>query len=148
MKVILLADVKGTGKKGDLVNVADGYARNCLIKKNLAKEATAGAISELENAKQSTQHKIEEEKKKASENAKILNGKTIKIIAKAGSNGKLFGSITSKEIANEIKRVYGVDVDKRKIELSTDIKAFGVYECTVKLYAEIIAKVSVMVGEQ
>ena len=147
MKVILLADVKGTGKKGDVVNVADGYARNCLLKKNLAREATAGALSELDNAKKSMQHKIDEDRKAAKINAEKLNGKNIKIASKVGQNGKLFGSITSKEIAQEIKKNFAIEIDKRKIELPIEIKTCGSYECEVKLYGDITAKIFVQVTE-
>lgn len=147
MKVILLENVRGAGKKGEVVSVADGYARNCLLKKNLAKEATAGALSELDNAKKSMQHKIEEERKAAKINAEKLNGKNIKIVSKVGQNGKLFGSITAKEIAQEIKKKFAVDVDKRKIELPMEIKSCGSYECEVKLYGDIVAKVFVQVTE-
>ena len=143
MKVILLADVKGAGKKGELVNASDGYARNYLIPRKLAKEANAQAMNELKNAEASKQHRIEVEKANASEAAK----KTIKMTAKAGQGGRLFGSVTAKEITEELKKQYGVDVDKRKIELDGDIKAFGTYRCEVKLYTGISAKVYVVVTE-
>ena len=132
MKVILLADVKGTGKKGELVNASDGYARNYLIPRKLAKEANAQAMNELKNAEASKQHRIEVEKANASEAAKKIDEKTIKMTAKAGQGGRLFGSVTAKEITEELKKQYGVDVDKRKIELDGDIKAFGTYRCEVQ----------------
>ena len=111
MRVILLADVKGSGKKGDLINAADGYARNFLLPRKLAKEANEQAMNELKNAEQAKQHKIEVEKAAAADAAKKLNGKTVKLVANAGQGGRLFGSVTSKEISEELKKLYGVDVD-------------------------------------
>ena len=148
MKVVLLAHVQGRGKKGELVNVSDGYARNFLFPRKLAKEANAQAMSELKNAEQARLHKIEVEKAAAQEAADKINGKTLKLSAKAGQGGRLFGSITAKEISEELKKSYGLQVDKRKIELSSDIKSFGTFECEVKLYTGISAKIFVMVSEQ
>ena len=147
MKVILLQDVKGTGKKGDLVNVSDGYARNFLMPRKLAKEADAQALNELKNAEQSRQHKIEVETAEARENAARLEGKVLEMTAKAGQGGRLFGSITSKEIAGELKNKFGLVIDKRKIVLDSDIKAFGTYNCEIKLYTGIAAHIKVMVKE-
>lgn len=148
MKVILLSDVRGTGKKGQLLEVSDGYARNFLLPRKLAKEANAQAMNELKNAEQAKQHKIEVEKAAANEAKAKLDGKTVKLYATAGQGGRLFGSITAKEISTELKKVYGIDVDKRKVELESDIKAFGSYSCEVKLYTGISAKIFVMVGEK
>ncbi len=148
MKVILLSDVKGSGKKGDLVNVSDGYARNCLLPKKLAKEATPQALSELNSAKEALQYKIDEEIKKAKEDSAIINGKSVKLAAKTGNGGRLFGSITSKEIAAEIEKVYKISIDKRKISLKNEIKSLGSYEFEVKLYNGIVAKMTVMVVEE
>ena len=148
MKVVLLSDIKGTGKKGELVNVSDGYARNFLMPRKLAKEADAQAINELKNAEQSRLHKIAVETAQAEENKKKLEGQILNMTAKAGQGGRLFGSVTSKEIANEIKQKYGLDVDKRKIVLDSDIKAFGTYNCEVKLYTGISANIKVKVTEQ
>ena len=147
MKVILLSDVKGSGKKGEVVNVSDGYARNFLLPKNLAREANAQSLNELNNEIQAKEHKIAVQKGEALENAKIIDGKTIKFSASAGKNGKLFGSVTSKEICKEIKNSFGVDVDKRKISLTTEIKTYGTYECEVKLFNGVSAKVLVSVNE-
>lgn len=147
MKVILLTDVKGSGKKGELVEVSDGYARNYLLPRKLAKEANAQAMNELKNQEESLRHKIEMEKANAEQIARQLDGKTVKLFAKAGQGGKLFGSISAKEIAEELKKSYQVTVDKRKISLPADIKAFGTYECEIRLYQGISAKVFVMVGE-
>ncbi len=148
MKVVLLADVKGSGKKGELVTVSDGYARNFLFPRNLAKEANAQAMNELCNREESIRFKIETEKKNAQKTADTINGKTVKLTAKAGQGGRLFGAATAKEIAEELKRSLGVEVDKRKIALDNDIKAFGTYECEVKLYNGITAKIYAMVSEQ
>lgn len=148
MKVILLSDVKSCGKKGELVTVSDGYARNCLLPRKLAKEATAQALNELDNAKKAMQYKIDEETKKAKEEAATINGKTIKIIAKAGNGGRLFGSITAKEIAIEIEKKYKIVVDKRKISLKDEIKSLGSYEVDIKLYNGVTAKMIVMVTEE
>ena len=149
MKVILLADVKGTGKKGELVNVSDGYARNFLFPKKVAREANAQAMNELKNHEASVQHKIEVEKATANDIAKKIDGKTVQLTAKAGKNGKIFGSVTAKEIAEGLKKSFGVDIDKRKIALDMDIKAFGAYHCEVKLYPGISAKiVAMVVGEE
>ena len=128
MKVVLLADVKGSGKKGELVNVSDGYARNFLFPKKLAKEANAQALNELKNAEESKAFKIKQETEAAQASADKINGKSVSILAKAGQGGKLFGSVTAKEIAEAIKKQYGVDVDKRKIDTKGDMKAFGKYE--------------------
>ncbi len=148
MKVILLQDVKGTGKKGELANVSDGYARNFLLPRKLAKEADAQALNELKNAEQSRQHKIAVETAEAKANAEKLEGKVIEMTAKAGQGGKLFGSVTSKEIAALLKQKFGLDIDKRKVIPESDIKAFGTYNCEVKLYTGISANVKVMVKEQ
>ena len=148
MKVVLLADVKGSGKKGELVNVSDGYARNFLFPKKLAKEANAQAFNELKNAEESKAFKIKQETEAAQASADKINGKSVSILAKAGQGGKLFGSVTAKEIAEAIKKQYGVDVDKRKIDTKGDMKAFGTYECEVKLYSGITATVKAVVTEK
>ena len=148
MKVVLLADVKGSGKKGELVNVSDGYARNFLFPKKLAKEANAQALNELKNAEESKAFKIKQETEAAQASADKINGKSVSILAKAGQGGKLFGSVTAKEIAEAIKKQYGVDVDKRKIDTKGDMKEFGTYECEVKLYSGITATVKAVVTEK
>ena len=146
MKVVLKQDVKGLGKKGELVNASDGYARNFLFPKNLAVEANAQNMSELKNREQAEKYKIATETAAAKANAEKLSGKTIKITAKAGANGKLFGSVTSKELSEKIADEFGIKVDKKKISCE-DIKQFGTYEFEVKLYTGISAKLFVMVGE-
>ena len=148
MKVVLLKDVKGSGKKGELINVSDGYARNYLLPRDLAKEANAQVMNELKSAEDAKNYKIKKETEAARAAAKKIDGKTIKMFAKAGQGGKLFGSITSKEISDELKRLYKVEVDKRKIILDGDIKAFGTYTCEVKLYNGVSAKIYVAAGEK
>ena len=148
MKVVLLQDVKSIGKKGELVNVSDGYARNFLFPKKLAKEANAQALNELKNAEESRAFKIKQETEAAQASADKINGKSVSILAKAGQGGKLFGSVTAKEIAEAIKKQHGVDVDKRKIDTKGDMKAFGTYECEVKLYSGITATVKAVVTEK
>ena len=113
MKVVLLADVKGLGKKGELCNASDGYARNFLFPKNLAKEATAVAQAELKSKAEAANHHYEEEKQKARQTAELIKGKSVKIIAKAGAGGKVFGSVTSKEIAAELNKMLGTAIDKK-----------------------------------
>lgn len=146
MKVVLKQDVKGLGKKGELVNTSDGYARNFLFPKGLACEANAQSMTELKNREQSEKYRIETEIAAAKKAAAEISGKTIKITAKAGQNGKLFGSVTSKEIAEKINSEFGIKTDKRKIVVE-DIKQFGTYEFEIKLYTGISAKLFVMVGE-
>ncbi|HCR44575.1 MAG TPA: 50S ribosomal protein L9 [Ruminococcaceae bacterium] len=148
MKVVLLKDIKGSGKKGELVNVSDGYARNYLLPRNMAKEANAQVMDELKSAEDAKTYKVKKETEQAQADAGKINGKTVKMTAKAGQGGKLFGSITSKEISDELKRLYKVEVDKRKIMLDGDIKAFGTYQCEVKLYNGVSAKIYVAVGEK
>ncbi|MDD5923797.1 MAG: 50S ribosomal protein L9 [Clostridia bacterium] len=148
MKVILLEDVKGKGKKGQLINVPDGYARNCLFPKNLAKEANAQAMTELKNAESSKQHKIDVDKENANKAKSLLDGKELIIHAKAGAQGgKLFGKVTSKEISDTIKATYNLEIDKRKIELKSDIKTHGIFQCQVKLYSGIIANLNINVTD-
>ena len=145
MKVVLLQDVKSLGKKGELVNVSDGYARNFLFPRGLAKEANAQAMNELKNAEQSKKFKKDTEIAAANKAKESLEGAKFVIKAKAGDSGKLFGSITPKEISADIKKQKGFDVDKRKIVLKDDIKAVGEYEVEIKLYSGITANVTVVV---
>ena len=143
MQVILKQDVKGSGKKGELVKVSDGYARNFLLPKGLAVEANAQALGEMK-AKQAS---AAVEQQAAEELASKIKGQTVKLSAKAGANGKLFGSVTSKEISEAIERAFGASIDKRKIVLDSDIKAFGSYTVQVKLHPGVTADVYVVVGE-
>ena len=147
MKVVLKQDVRNLGKKGELVETSDGYARNFLFPRNLAAEADNKAMNELKNAESSKQFKIDTQIKQATASKNKLEGQVFKMTAKAGSNGRLFGSVTSKEIAQDIKKQYAISVDKRKVTLDTDIKAFGTYNATVKLYNGIVANIKVQVTE-
>ena len=146
MKVILMADVKGKGKKGELCNVSDGYARNFLFPKKLAIEADNAALNELKNREESAAHHKQEEINAAKETAAKLNGKTVTVNAKAGNGGKLFGSVTSKEVAGEIKKSLGIEIDKKKMNVP-EIKNFGEYTAEIKLYQGISAKLTVKVTE-
>lgn len=147
MKVILLEDVKGQGKKGALVNVSDGYARNFLFPKNLAKEANAAAMSELKSKSDAAKFHYEEDKAAAKALAQKIEGTKVKLIAKAGANGKLFGSITSKEITAELNKTLGISIDKKKLSVA-DIKNFGEYTATVKLFTDISASFTVIVADK
>ncbi len=147
MKVIFLKDVKGSGKKNEVKNVADGYARNMLIPKGLAIEANAKNMAELAGQQSSAQHKIDLEIQAAKDAAGKIKGKKVNIKAKAGSNGKLFGSVTAGNIADAINEQLGVKVEKKKITLSSDIKNFGSYNAVIKLYNGIAEKIDVEVTE-
>lgn len=147
MKVILLADVKGTGKKGEMYEVSDGYARNFLLPKKLAKPATVQAVGEMKAKQEANAYHAEVQRKEAEELAKKLNEVTVKITAKAGNGGKLFGAVTTKEIADAINSQEKTSIDKKKIVIESDIKAYGSYEATVKLHPGISAKVKVTVCE-
>ncbi|MBE6820730.1 MAG: 50S ribosomal protein L9 [Ruminococcaceae bacterium] len=146
MKVVLIQDVKGLGKKGELVNTSDGYARNFLFPRKLAMEANAQAMSELKNREAAEKHRIDTEIAAAKANAAKLEGKTVKLTAKGGAGGKLFGSVTSKDVAGLISKEYGIVLDKRKVVVE-DIKAFGTYPVEVKLYNGISASMYVSVQE-
>lgn len=148
MKVVLLQDVKSIGKKGELKEVSDGYARNFLLPRKLAKEANAQAMNELRNAEAAKEYKIKTETEKAQQNADLLSGKTVKIYAKPGQGGKIFGSVTPKELSDEIQKQFGVEVDKRKVIVEGDIKAFGSYNFDVKFYSGITATMTVAVCEK
>lgn len=147
MKVILLADVKNVGKKGEVINAADGYARNFLFPRKLAQEATQENLhilnQKIENERKKKQAEIEE----AQALADKLKGKEIKITAKSGDNGRLFGAITNKDIADAIKKQFNVDIDKKKVVVDT-IKLIGTYDVEVKLYAEVSTKMKVLIVEQ
>jgi len=148
MKVILLKDVKGSGKKGDVVDVADGYAKNFLLKRGLAAVADTANLNALKGKKEAQQHRIDMQRKGATDTAKALEGKTVTAFAKAGEGGKLFGSVTSKEVANLIEEQLKVKVDRKKLTLNADIKAFGTYEVQAKLFAGITAKLYVNVTQE
>lgn len=147
MKVILLEDVKGTGKKGEIKDVKDGYAINCLIKKGLAQEASAKNLNLLQGQRDHAQHKIDVDTANAKDIAAKLDGKTVTVRAKAGQNGRLFGTVTSKEVSLAIKQSLGCDVDKKKISLATKIEGFGSFSAEARLYAGVAAKFTVEVTE-
>lgn len=146
MKVILKKDVKGQGKAGDLVNVSDGYARNFLFPRDLAMQADAQALNELHNREEAARYHAKVEKETALAMAETLKGKTVTVHAKAGSAGRLFGAVTSKEVAAALKEQFQLDVDKRKIVMD-DIKAFGGYPAQIKLLSGVTAQITVMVTE-
>ena len=146
MKVVLLQDVKSIGKKDQLVNVSDGYARNFLFPRKLAKEATQGAINDVKTKESAKAHHKQEEINAANEVKAKIDGKIVALKAKAGKEGKLFGAVTCKDVAAEMKKQLGVDIDKKKLVMD-DIKLFGSYDCAVKIYPEITAKITVKVEE-
>ncbi|MBD5383897.1 MAG: 50S ribosomal protein L9 [Ruminococcaceae bacterium] len=148
MKVILLEDVKGTGKKGEIHEVKDGYAINCLIKKGLAQEANAKNLNLLQGQKDSAQHKIDVDIANAKDIAGKLEGKSVVVKAKAGQNGRLFGTVTSKEVSAAIKQSLGLDVDKKKINIAMKIEGFGDYSAEARLYAGVTAKFTVSVKDE
>ena len=148
MKVILLKDVKGSGKAGDTINVADGYARNFLLAKGLAVEANSKNLNDLAGKKASAQHKIDVETADNKAIADKIADKEVVIKAKAGQGGKLFGAVTSGVVADALKDHYGVDVDKKKIALSTDIKAFGDFTAAVKMSHGVSCSIKVKVVEE
>ncbi len=148
MKVVLKQDLKGTGKKDELVNVADGYARNYLFPRGLAVPADKGAVTDLKNKEESRKFKAETELENAKDLASRIDGTIVTVVSKAGSTGRLFGSVTAKEVAEAIEAKYGVGIDKRKIVLDGDIKNFGIYDAVVKIAPGVTAKVRVKVAEK
>ncbi|MBE6562273.1 MAG: 50S ribosomal protein L9 [Ruminococcaceae bacterium] len=147
MKVVLLQDVKGQGKKDQVINVSDGYARNFLLPKGLAVEADAKVMNEIKNKESSKQHKIELEKAAANELKAKLETVVVKLTSKAGADGRLYGSITSSDIAEGLEKQHGIKVDRRKIVMDGPIKAFGTYALDVKLYTEISGKINVVISD-
>lgn len=148
MKVILLQDVQGTGKKGDIKEVKEGYGRNFLIKKGLAQEANAKNLNLLQGQKDSAQHKIDVDIANAKAIAEALEGKTVSVKAKAGQNGRLFGTVTSKEVSAAIKKSLNLDVDKKKINIPMKIEGFGTFSADARLYAGVSAKFTVSVEDE
>lgn len=142
MKVIFLEDVQGSGKKGEIKNVADGYARNMLLKRGLAIEATPQNLSQLENKRAAKAHRADMEKQRAEETANAINGKTVIIKAKGGTK-RLFGAVTSLQVAAAIEEQYKQTVDKKKIVLKSDIKTHGTYSAEIRLYAGVAAQVTI-----
>ena len=139
MKVILLKDIKGVGKKDEIINAADGYARNFLFPKKLALEANAENMAKLNNKKEAESFKKDVEKKKAEELAKKIKGIMLKIKVKSGENGKIFGGVTAKEISDNLKSQYNLDIDKKKIDLKETIKTLGEFNVSIKLFEGVTA---------
>jgi large subunit ribosomal protein L9 len=148
MKVILLADVKGQGKKNDVIEVSDGYGKNFLIPRKLAKPADAQSLNDVKVKEAARLYRIETEKKDAQALAEKLKTIVVKIPTAGGSDGRLYGSVTTKEIAERLKADTGIEIDKRKLVLSEPIKAYGKYEVEAKLYPEVVGKVNVLVCEK
>lgn len=147
MKVILLTEVKALGKKGQVCEVADGYARNFLLPRGLAVEATSGNMQDMAHKKAAEEKRKENEKQMALVLAERLNKLTVEVTTRIGEGGRLFGSVTNKEIAETLKKRYSIDLDKRKIEVKEPIKALGNYVIQVRLYPDITAKVQIQVIE-
>lgn len=146
MKIILLEDVKNVGKKDEIVDVSDGYARNFLLKKNLGKEASAGNVSALKDSQAKAARIAQEELEACKKEAEKIGEKTVKIKVKVGDNGKLFGAVSSKEIAEALKDQTGIEIDKKKLKLDDTIKTTGFYEVPVRLHREVTATLKVDVG--
>lgn len=145
MKVILLQDIKGTGKKDQVIEASDGYARNYLIPKKLAKEATAEALNSIEKSKSADRHREAVKRAEAEEKARELKGKVIQLSVRGGENGKLYGAITNDQIAAALKEQHGYEVDKRKLELDEAIKTAGQSFVTLKLMAGVSTRMIVNV---
>ena len=147
MKVIILADVKGKGKRDQVIEVPDGYARNYLFAKKLAVAADNKALNELRGREASKQHKYDVEKAAAEETAKQLETITLVLKRKAGVDNKLYGAVTTKEITQQLKQDYNLDVDKKKLSMESPIKAFGTYKIKTKLFSDVSAIITVQVVE-
>ncbi len=148
MKVILLQDIKGTGKKDQIVEISDGYARNYLLPRKLAREATAEALNSLEKSRSADRHREEVRKQQAEVRARELKGKVIQLEVKGGENGKLYGSVTNDQIATALKAQHGIEIDKRKLEQEEPIKKEGQAFVTLKLYPGISTRMIVNVKIQ
>lgn len=145
MKVIFLTDVKGQGKKNQVVEVSDGYAKNFLIPRKLAKPADAQSLNDVKVKAEALEYRIATEKKEAQALAAKLKEIVVVIKASGGSDSRLYGSITSKDISDALKSAHGIEIDKRKISLAEPIKAYGTYQADVKLYTEVSGKITVRV---
>ena len=148
MKVILLQDIKGTGKKDQIVETSDGYARNYLLPRKLAKEATSEALNAIEKSRSADRHREEVRKQDAEKRSRELKGKVIQLEVKGGENGKLYGSVTNDQIANALKEQHGIEIDKRKLEQDEPIKSAGQAFVTLKLYPGISTRMIVNVKIQ
>ncbi|MBQ8250248.1 MAG: 50S ribosomal protein L9 [Clostridia bacterium] len=147
MKVVLTQDVKSQGKKGQLINVSDGYARNFLLPKGLAIIADNKALNEIKGREAAEAHRKEVELQTAKDTAAKLEAVVVKFKGKAGVDGRLYGSVTSKDIAEELLKQADITVDKRKIQLDDALKTFGTHTVDVKLHAEVVGKINVVIGE-
>ena len=148
MKVLLLQDVKGQGKKDQIVDVSDGYARNFLLPRKLAKPADNQAVTELRNKQAAAQHKIDTDRANAKEIAEKLTTFQLLFRVGASEDGRLYGAITSKDIAEKLAADHGITVDKRKISMADPIKAYGSYEVDVRLYTDVSGKIRLIVTEK
>ena len=148
MKVILLADVKGQGKKNDVIEVSDGYGKNFLIPRKLAKVADAQSLNDVKVKESARLYRIETERKEAQALAEQLKALVVKVPASSGADGRLYGSITSKDITEQLQKAHGIVIDKRKLVMNDPIKAYGKYEIDVKLYPEVTGKIYVLVCEK
>ena len=148
MKVILLENIKGVGKKDDIINANDGYARNFLFPKNKAVEANATNLAKLKAKQNSENHKKEVEKSEAEKLKEKLENISLRIEVKAGENGKIFGGVTAKEVSDELKKQKNIDIDKKKILLKETIKTVGIFNVDVKLYEGVIGKINVNIIAQ
>lgn len=148
MQVVLTADVKGQGKKDQVVNVSDGYARNFLFPKGLAIPADKKALADIKNREASKQHKLETERAEAEALAAKLAGVLVRIKMGAGADGRLYGSVTAKDVADTLERDCGIAVDRRKIVIGDPIKAYGSYTLDIKLYPEVTGRINLLVCEK
>ena len=148
MKVILTQDVKGQGKKDQIIEVSDGYARNFLLPKKLAIPADAKALNEAKNKEASKNHKIAVETAEAKDIAKKLESIIVKIVSKSGADGKLYGSVTTKDVADALEAQHKIVIDKKKITIAQPIKSFGKYELDVKLYTDVAGKINLLVSDK
>ena len=148
MKVILTQDVKGQGKKDQIIEVSDGYARNFLLPKKLAIPADAKALNEAKNKEASIKHKIDVETAQAKEIAAKLEGVIVKLVCKSGADGRLYGSVTSKDVADALEAQHKIAIDKKKINVASPIKAYGKYELDVKLYTDVSGKINLLVSDK
>lgn len=148
MKVILIQDVKGIGKKGECLEVAEGHARNFLIPRGLVKEATEGNLKSLKVEKDRQAVKAKKIADQAKAEAKKLDGATVRVKARSGEGGKLFGSVTSKDVAEALSAQHKVTVDRRRIEMEEHIKSLGIYQATLRLHPEVVVKIQVLIEEE
>ena len=143
MKVILKADIKGVGKKNEIINASDGYARNFLFPKNLAVEANAENMSKLQAQKDSTQFRKDTEKEEAKKIAERLTKIMVRVEVKAGENGKIFGGVSAKDISENLEKQHNIKIDKKKIDLKETIKTLGIHNVDVKLYEGVLGKIKI-----